>query len=48
MLRAGATLDTISSVLRHRSLDTTVHYAKIDITLLRSVTQPWPEEDSVC
>lgn len=48
MLRAGATLDAISSVLRHRSLDTTVHYAKIDTTLLGSVTQPWPEEDTTC
>jgi len=29
MLRAGATLDAIGTVLRHRSADTTAHYAKV-------------------
>lgn len=48
MLRAGATLDAISSVLRHRSLDTTVHYAKVDTAMLRLIAQPWPEEDTSC
>jgi site-specific recombinase XerD len=48
MLRAGATLDAISSVLRHRSLDTTVHYAKVDTAMLQPIAQPWPEEDSSC
>ena len=48
MLRAGATLDAISSVLRHRSLDTTAHYAKVDTDMLRPITQPWPEEDTPC
>jgi site-specific recombinase XerD len=48
MLRAGATLDAISSVLRHRSLDMTAHYAKIDTTLLQSIAQPWPEEETPC
>jgi site-specific recombinase XerD len=43
MLRAGATLDAISTVLRHRSSDTTAHYAKVDITMLQQVAQPWPE-----
>ena len=43
MLRAGATLDAISTVLRHRSSDTTAHYAKVDIAMLRQVAQPWPE-----
>lgn len=43
MLRAGATLDAISSLLRHRSSDTTAHYAKVDLTMLRQVVQPWPE-----
>jgi integrase/recombinase XerD len=43
MLRAGATLDAISSLLRHRSSDTTAHYAKVDVAMLRQVVQPWPE-----
>ncbi len=42
MLRAGATLDAVSAVLRHRSLDTTAHYAKVDIAMLRLIAQPWP------
>jgi site-specific recombinase XerD len=43
MLRAGASLDAVSTVLRHESLNTTAHYAKVDVDLLQSVTQPWPE-----
>lgn len=42
MLRAGATLDTIGAVLRHRSATTTAHYAKVDIPMLLQVAQPWP------
>lgn len=42
MLRAGATLDAIGSVLRHRSPDTTVHYAKVDLHMLRPIAQAWP------
>jgi integrase/recombinase XerD len=42
MLRAGSSLDTIATVLRHRSLETTLHYAKIDVALLRQIAQPWP------
>ena len=41
MLRAGATLDAIGVVLRHRSTDTTMHYAKVDIAMLRPIAQPW-------
>jgi len=47
MLRGGATLDAIGSVLRHRSPDTTAHYAKVDINRLRQIAQPWPE-DTLC
>ena len=42
MLRGGATLDLVGAVLRHRSPDTTVHYAKIDVPMLRQIAQPWP------
>jgi site-specific recombinase XerD len=42
MLRAGTSLETIASVLRHRSPDTTAHYAKVDVTMLLEIAQPWP------
>jgi integrase/recombinase XerD len=41
MLRAGVTLDAVGAVLRHRSTDTTMHYAKVDIAMLRPIAQPW-------
>jgi integrase/recombinase XerD len=43
MLRNGATLETVSAVLRHRSLDMTSYYAKVDIRMLTKIAQPWPE-----
>ena len=46
MLRQGLPLQDIGAVLRHRSVDTTAHYAKVDLTLLREITQPWPEVTS--
>src|SRR5437867_2050685 len=42
MLRYGSSLDVIGAVLRHRSIESTAHYAKVDFALLRSVVQPWP------
>lgn len=42
MLRGGATLDMVGAVLRHRSLDMTAHYAKVDVTMLLQIAQPWP------
>jgi integrase/recombinase XerD len=42
MLRAGGSLDTIATVLRHRSPETTMYYAKVDIAMLQQVAQPWP------
>jgi len=43
MLRQGSSLDAVASVLRHRSLDITAHYAKVHVELLREIAQPWPE-----
>jgi site-specific recombinase XerD len=43
MLRQGATLQQIGVVLRHRYLDTTAHYAKVDVERLRNIALPWPE-----
>ncbi len=48
MLRAGATLDEIGTVLRHKSPDTTAHYAKVDIATLQQIAQPWPKEGRSC
>jgi site-specific recombinase XerD len=42
LLRQGASLQVIGEVLRHRSVDTTAHYAKVDVGLLQHVVQPWP------
>jgi integrase/recombinase XerD len=41
MLRDGISLPAIAVVLRHRSVETTAHYAKVDVELLRSGAQPW-------
>ncbi|MGK5089723.1 tyrosine-type recombinase/integrase, partial [Bdellovibrionota bacterium FG-2] len=41
MLREGICLPTIGIILRHRSIETTAHYAKVDVDLLSSVAQPW-------
>ena len=41
MLRHGVSLAGVSSVLRHRSLSTTMQYAKVDFGLLREIAQPW-------
>jgi site-specific recombinase XerD len=46
MLRSGASLDVIATVLRHQSSDTTAYYAKVDIELLGRIAQPWPEGTS--
>lgn len=48
MLRAGSTLDEIGTVLRHKSPDTTAHYAKVDVATLQEIAQPWPKEDRSC
>lgn len=41
MLRSGATLEAVSTLLRHRSIETTTIYAKVDTTMLLTVAQPW-------
>lgn len=42
MLHQGATMTEIGEVLRHRSPNTTEIYAKVDLSGLRSLAQPWP------
>lgn len=46
MLRHGASLQDISALLRHRSVETTAIYAKIDVRSLQQIAQPWPEVQS--
>ena len=46
MLRNGVSLAGVGAVLRHRSPQTTAHYAKIDFDLLGEIVQPWPETTS--
>ncbi len=41
LLRSGATLDVIRSLLRHASPDTTMVDAKTDAVMLQEVAQPW-------
>ncbi|MBI4318740.1 MAG: tyrosine-type recombinase/integrase, partial [Chloroflexi bacterium] len=43
MLRAGVNLEGIAEVLRHRSVETTGIYAKVDVAALMEIAQPWPE-----
>jgi site-specific recombinase XerD len=43
MLRSGLALEDIGAVLRHRSVETTAHYAKVDLATLSQIAQPWPE-----
>lgn len=42
MLRKGASLTEVAGVLRHRSLQTTAIYAKVDRIALRALARPWP------
>jgi site-specific recombinase XerD len=42
ILEGGGSLKEVADVLRHRSLNTTLVYAKLDSTRLREVALPWP------
>jgi integrase/recombinase XerD len=42
LLRAGAPLEEIGQLLRHRSARATSVYAKVDLEQLRLVARPWP------
>lgn len=43
LLQAGRSIKEVADVLRHRSLNTTVIYTKVDLPHLRDVALPWPE-----
>jgi integrase/recombinase XerD len=42
ILRAGAPLEEIGQLLRHRSVSTTAIYAKVDRAALATLAKPWP------
>ena len=42
LLNTGGTLKEVADVLRHRELDTSLIYAKVDIARLSAVAMPWP------
>jgi site-specific recombinase XerD len=42
MLRRGASLAQIGQILRHQQAQTTEIYAKVHLTALRALAQPWP------
>lgn len=43
LLAKGATFKEIADVLRHRNIETTAIYAKVDFNALSNVAVPWPE-----
>lgn len=45
LLRAGASLPEIGQLLRHRHVETTAIYAKVDRDRLRLIARAWPEGD---
>lgn len=42
MVQAGAPFKDVADLLRHRCLNTTTIYAKVDLPALRRVALPWP------
>ena len=42
LLREGASLIDIGQVLRHKHLESTAIYAKVDLAGLRQAARPWP------
>ena len=46
LLRAGAGLESVGTILRHSSPETTAIYAKVDLPMLMKIAQPWPGEPS--
>ena len=41
LLRSGASLETVGTLLRHRLPSTTAIYAKVNVPMLQEVAQPW-------
>jgi len=43
LIRKGASLKEIADVLRHRHIDTTFIYTKVNVPMLAQIAMPWPE-----
>lgn len=43
MLAGGGSLAEVAQLLRHRSEDTSVIYAKVNMAALASVVRAWPQ-----
>jgi len=43
MVQRGVSIKEVADFLRHRSLDTTVIYAKVNLPMLLEVASPWPK-----
>ena len=43
MVQQGVSIKEVADFLRHRSLDTTVIYAKVNLPMLLEVASPWPK-----
>lgn len=48
LIRQGASLEAIGTLLRHCDIDTTAIYAKVNVELLQQIALPWPKEDTLC
>lgn len=46
LLRDGRSLGDVATVLRHKSLDSTAIYAKVDEPMLQRLAGPWPGESN--
>jgi len=46
MVQGGATIKEVADVLRHRSINTTAIYTKVNLPELQRVVMPWPERPS--
>jgi site-specific recombinase XerD len=44
-INAGASLEEVGQLLRHRGLASTTIYAKVDLVRLGSIARPWPGSD---
>lgn len=47
LVQQGTPLKQIADILRHRCLDTTVLYTKVNLPMLRKVALPWPCDEEV-
>ncbi|MEF8737554.1 MAG: tyrosine-type recombinase/integrase [Candidatus Accumulibacter necessarius] len=46
LVEHGSSLKEVADLLRHRSLNTTLIYAKLDTPMLSTVPLPWPGSES--